>query len=151
LPEQARRYRAPRTPGLGHDAQLPAVRALRQRLQPLHRDLQRQVARGPNIRPPQREEQEHLGAPIPEAAQLHDRRERGVVAKAREARGREAPLQDRAREAAGIADLLSCETAILERRVIELEELARRQWPAALLEAPPELLGDIERELLLQD
>src|SRR5262249_8727249 len=96
-------------------------------------------------------EHEYLGTPVAEAPELHDRREGLIVGEVGETTGRESPLQDRVCEAARIADLLPCEAAVHERRLVELEEAARRQRAAALLEPAPKLCRDIERQLLLQD
>jgi hypothetical protein len=151
LPEQTSRYRAPRPPCLGHEPERLPVRPLRQGLQPLDRHLQRQIARRPDIVPPQGEQQEDLSAPVSEAAEFHDRGQGLLVSEPSEPLGREAPIKNRAREAAGIADLLPREAAVLKCVLIELEEAPRRQRPTVLLEAFPEFGRDIERELLLQD
>src|SRR5262245_58284109 len=72
VPEEARGATTPWPPWLGNPDEGCAVGALLQALQPLHGDLQRQIAGGPDVEPLQSEQQVDLRRPAADSLQLHE-------------------------------------------------------------------------------
>ena len=79
VPEEARGGAAVRAPGLGDLDQRRAARARVQALDPLDRDLHRQVVGRPDVGTAEREQQVDLGAPQPDPLGLNQALDRRRV------------------------------------------------------------------------
>src|SRR5579884_3640678 len=111
LPEQTGGHRAPWPPRLAPLAQRPFVEPVGAAQASGDRDLQAEIGGGPDVRPPEREEQINFGAPPADALNLAQRREGRLIL------GRGEPVEveiaggDGCGKAPGIFPLLAAEAA----------------------------------------
>ncbi len=89
------------------------------------RELQAEIGGGPDIRPPEREDQVHLGAPPPDPLQRQQRRLGALVVGLGEPGEVEFAAADLFGETAGVTRLLPAEAAGAQGRVVEGQKRRR--------------------------
>jgi hypothetical protein len=151
MPEDPRGRGPVRSPRLADRLQLvrrgPCLEAAR----PAGALLERDVADGPRVRPPEGGEEVDLGRPRPDPRQGHERGPRRLVVQRRHDVEIERSVLDRGREHAHIARLLAAEAVGAELGVGRSEDSGGREAPESRLEAVVRGARRGQRDLLLED
>ncbi len=115
------------------------------------RELQPEVARGPDIGAAEREDQVDLGAPPPDALEADQSGESEGIVGVSEPDEIKFAARDRSGQPAGVIHLLSAETTAPQRSIVEGKKRLWQKRVAQPDEPAVHRRGGVDRDLLFED
>ena len=151
MPEDTGRHGTPRRPRPGHAAEFLLRGATTHPLDLLRRLRQREIADWPDVGPTQRHQQVEVRRPRSDARDLQELLVPGAVVKPLDIAERQAPIDNRAREAATVRRLLPCETVTPKPGLAETRDPAGRHSNGRGLQPRVRRATGRKRHLLLEN